>query len=48
MMVLGWHKRGRKIRTVGKNETSSNVGSKRIGSGRVAIDLMENINISLP
>jgi hypothetical protein len=36
-----------KIRIVGESETSFD-GSKRRGSGRVARDLIENVNLSLP
>jgi hypothetical protein len=39
----------REIRIVGESATmSSNVGSKRRGSGRVTTGLIENINLSLP
>jgi hypothetical protein len=48
MMVLGWRKRGRKIRIVGGSETgSSSVSSKRRGTGSVATNFMENINFLL-
>jgi hypothetical protein len=46
MMAHGQCKKGRKIRIVGDSATSSSVSSNRRGSGRVATNLMENINLS--
>jgi hypothetical protein len=41
--------KGKEIRIVGERATaSSDVSSKRTGSSRVATDLTENINLSLP
>jgi hypothetical protein len=49
MTALGWDCKGRKIRTVGRSETtSSDSRNKRRGGNSVATDLIKNINISLP
>jgi hypothetical protein len=52
VIPLGQYKRGRKgkkDKNSGETEKmSSNVSSKRTGSGQVATDLMENISLSFP
>jgi hypothetical protein len=48
MMSLGRRKRRRKGKEDKNVEGKRNNDSKRRDSGRVTIDLLENINLSLP